>query len=233
MGNNDGFKIVSVSKVYHRGADETNIFDNLNMEIPNGLFLALMGPSGSGKTTLLNLLAGVDRPSSGQILFAGQRIDDMPQARMSEWRARNVGFIFQSYNLLPMLSAEQNVSLPLSLMRMASTERKRRVASALDLVGLAPRAKHMPSQLSGGEQQRVAIARAIVGDAPVLLCDEPTGNLDRAVASEVLELLRDLNRELGKTIVMVTHDQRAAGYATLGMQLDKGRFVDMPLSVVA
>lgn len=231
MGNHDGFKLVSVSKVYQRGAESTAIFDDLNMEIPNGLFLALMGPSGSGKTTLLNLLAGVDRPSSGQVLFAGKRIDDMPQARMAEWRARNVGFVFQSYNLLPMLSAEQNVSLPLSLVRMSSAERKRRVESALDLVGLSRRAKHMPSQLSGGEQQRVAIARAIVGDAPVLLCDEPTGNLDRAVASEVLDLLRDLNRELGKTVVMVTHDQRAAGYATLAMQLDKGRFVDMSLSV--
>ncbi|RDZ28620.1 ABC transporter ATP-binding protein [Lysobacter silvisoli] len=230
MGNNTGFKLVSVSKVYQRGAESTAIFDELNMDIPQGLFLALMGPSGSGKTTLLNLLAGVDRPSSGQILFGGKRIDDMPQAAMSEWRARNVGFIFQSYNLLPMLSAEQNVSLPLSLVRMAAGERKRRVASALDLVGLSHRARHMPSQLSGGEQQRVAIARAIVGDAPVLLCDEPTGNLDRAVASEVLDLLRDLNRELGKTVVMVTHDQRAAGYATLGMQLDKGRFVDMALA---
>jgi putative ABC transport system ATP-binding protein len=189
-----------------------------------------MGPSGSGKTTLLNLLAGVDRPSSGQILFGGKRIDDLSQAAMGEWRARHVGFVFQSYNLLPMLSAEQNVSLPLALIRMPSAGKKRRVASALDLVGLSHRARHMPSQLSGGEQQRVAIARAIVGDAPVLLCDEPTGNLDRAVASEVLELLRDLNRELGKTVVMVTHDQRAAGYATLGMQLDKGRFVDMSLS---
>lgn len=230
MGNNNGFKLVSVSKIYQRGADSTTIFDDLNMDIPAGLFLALMGPSGSGKTTLLNLLAGVDRPSSGQVLFDGKRIDDMPQASVARWRARNVGFVFQSYNLLPMLSAEQNVSLPLSLMRMTSAERKRRVASALDLVGLSHRARHMPSQLSGGEQQRVAIARAIVGDAPVLLCDEPTGNLDRAVASEVLDLLRDLNRELGKTVVMVTHDQRAAGYATLGMQLDKGRFVDMALA---
>ena len=230
MVSNEGFKLVSVSKVYQRGADTTTIFDELSMEIPGGLFLALMGPSGSGKTTLLNLLAGVDRPSSGQILFAGKRIDDVPQASMAEWRARNIGFVFQSYNLLPMLSAEQNVSLPLSLVRMSSTEKKRRVESALDLVGLSRRSKHMPSQLSGGEQQRVAIARAIVGDAPVLLCDEPTGNLDRAVASEVLELLRDLNRELGKTVVMVTHDQRAAGYATLAMQLDKGRFVDMSLS---
>lgn len=230
MESNDGFKIVSVSKVYQRGVDSTTIFDDLSMDIPGGLFLALMGPSGSGKTTLLNLLAGVDRPSSGQILFAGKRIDDAAQADMAEWRARNIGFVFQSYNLLPMLSAEQNASLPLSLVRMSSSERKRRVASALDLVGLSHRAKHMPSQLSGGEQQRVAIARAIVGDAPVLLCDEPTGNLDRAVASEVLGLLRDLNRELGKTVVMVTHDQRAAGYATLAMQLDKGRFIDMPLS---
>ncbi len=231
MGNIDGFKLVSVSKIYQRGADSTTIFDDLNMDIPGGLFLALMGPSGSGKTTLLNLLAGVDRPSSGQILFAGKRIDDMPQSSMAEWRARNIGFVFQSYNLLPMLSAEQNVSLPLSLVRMSSADRKRRVGSALDLVGLSHRSKHMPSQLSGGEQQRVAIARAIVGDAPVLLCDEPTGNLDRTVASEVLDLLRDLNRELGKTVVMVTHDQRAAGYATLAMQLDKGRFIDMSLSV--
>ena len=230
MGNNNGFEIVSVSKDYQRGGETTTIFDELNMEIPGGLFLALMGPSGSGKTTLLNLLAGVDRPSGGQISFGGQRIDNLSQAAMAEWRARNIGFIFQSYNLLPMLSAEQNVSLPLSLVRMSSATKKSRVAAALDLVGLSHRAKHMPSQLSGGEQQRVAIARAIVGDAPVLLCDEPTGNLDRAVASEVLELLRDLNGELGKTVVMVTHDQRAAGYATLAMQLDKGRFVDMALS---
>lgn len=230
MGAIAGFKIVSVSKMYSRGVESTAIFDDLNMEIPAGQFLALMGPSGSGKTTLLNLLAGVDRPTSGKVFYGDTRIDDMPEADMAQWRARHIGFVFQSYNLLPMLSAEQNVSLPLSLIRMPSAERKRRVASALDLVGLSHRVKHMPSQMSGGEQQRVAIARAIVGDAPVMLCDEPTGNLDRAVASEVLELLRDLNRELGKTVVMVTHDQRAAGYATVAMQLDKGRFVDMALA---
>ena len=230
MGKNNGFELASVSKDYQRGGESTTIFDNLNMDIPAGLFLALMGPSGSGKTTLLNLLAGVDRPTSGRVLFGGQRIDDMSQAEMTAWRARNIGFVFQAYNLLPMLSAEQNVSLPLSLLRMPAAAKKRRVASALDLVGLSHRARHMPSQLSGGEQQRVAIARAIVGDAPVLLCDEPTGNLDRTVASEVLDLLRDLNRELGKTVVMVTHDQRAAGYATLAMQLDKGHFIDMSLS---
>lgn len=230
MGNSDGFKLVSVSKNYLRGDAATTIFDELTMDIPSGLFLALMGPSGSGKTTLLNLLAGVDQPSAGQILFGGKRVDNLTQSAMAEWRARHIGFIFQSYNLLPMLSAEQNVSLPLSLIRMPSSQKKQRVASALNLVGLSGRAKHMPSQLSGGEQQRVAIARAIVGDAPVLLCDEPTGNLDRAVASEVLELLRDLNRELGKTVVMVTHDQRAAGYASVAMQLDKGRFIDMAVS---
>jgi putative ABC transport system ATP-binding protein len=227
MTEKEGFKIIAVSKAFQRGGDAVAIFDDLNMEIPAGQFLALMGPSGSGKTTLLNLLAGVDQPNAGQVLFAGKRIDDLPQNAMAAWRARNVGFVFQSYNLLPMLNAEQNVALPLSLVRMASAERKRRVEAALDLVGLAKCMRRMPSQLSGGEQQRVAIARAIVGDAPVLLCDEPTGNLDRVAAGEVLELLRGLNKELGKTIVMVTHDQRAAGYASLALQLDKGRFVDM------
>lgn len=232
MAEREGFKLTSVTKRFHRGVDSTTIFDDLNMEFPIGAFVALMGPSGSGKTTLLNLLAGVDRPSSGQILFAGKRIDDLPQGAMAAWRARNIGFVFQSYNLLPMLNAEHNVMLPLSLLRMASSERKRRAEAVLDLVGLSKRMRNMPSQLSGGEQQRVAIARAIVGDAPVLLCDEPTGNLDRATASEVLELLRDLNRELGKSIIMVTHDQRAASYATTAKQLDKGQFVDMA-SIVA
>jgi putative ABC transport system ATP-binding protein len=227
MSQKEGFKLIAVSKRFQRGGDAAPIFDGLNMDIAAGQFLALMGPSGSGKTTLLNLLAGVDQPNAGQVLFAGRRIDDLAQDALAAWRARNIGFVFQSYNLLPMLNAAQNVALPLSLVRMASPERKRRVEAALDLVGLAKCMRRMPSQMSGGEQQRVAIARAIVGDAPVLLCDEPTGNLDRASASEVLELLRTLNRELGKTVVMVTHDQRAAGYAAQALQLDKGRFVDL------
>lgn len=227
MTENEGFQIIAVSKTYRQGAEATTIFDELDMQISRGSFLALMGPSGSGKSTLLNMLAGVDTPTSGQILFAGTRIDQFSQEEMAAWRARNVGFVFQAYNLLPMLNAIQNVMLPLSLVRMGASERRRRAEAALDLVGLAARMRHMPGQLSGGEQQRVAIARAIVVDAPVLLCDEPTGNLDRASADEVLGLLRDLNRELAKTIVMVTHDQRAASYAASALQLDKGRFVTM------
>ncbi|TFW10743.1 ABC transporter ATP-binding protein [Massilia arenosa] len=222
------FTLNGVSKRYTRGDDTVTIFDHLDMEIANGDFLALMGPSGSGKSTLLNLLSGLDRPNSGEILCDGLRIDAMTQSTLSHWRARNVGFVFQAFNLLPMLSAQRNVELPLTLTNLSSAERKRRVDTALDLVGLAQCAARTPAQLSGGQQQRVAIARAIVADTRVLLCDEPTGNLDRSSSNDVLELLQTLNRELGKTIVMVTHDQVAAGHAGRVLHLDKGSFVSCP-----
>jgi putative ABC transport system ATP-binding protein len=222
------FILQQVSKRFERGGDIVPIFDRLDMEIASGEFLALMGPSGSGKSTLLNLLSGLDRPDSGEIICDGLRIDNMPQGALSHWRARSVGFVFQSFNLLPMLSAQRNVELPLTLTHLDSSERKRRVAVALDLVGLSSCANRYPTQLSGGQQQRVAIARAIVADTRLLLCDEPTGNLDRASSNEVLALLQTINRELGKTIVMVTHDQAAADHAGRVLHLDKGSFVECP-----
>jgi putative ABC transport system ATP-binding protein len=221
-----GFTLDGVSKRFARGGEEVVVFDRMDLALGHGDFVALMGPSGSGKSTLLNLLAGIDRPDGGSIAFDGVRIDTMSNAALSAWRAHHVGFVFQSYNLLPMLSAERNVELPLTLTRLGAAERRRRVALALDLVGVAACARRRPAQLSGGQQQRVAIARAIVADARVLLCDEPTGNLDRAASGEVLALLQTLNQELGKTIVMVTHDQRAADAAARVMHLDKGHFVD-------
>jgi putative ABC transport system ATP-binding protein len=192
-----------------------------------------MGPSGSGKTTLLNLIGGLDRPSSGQVTVAGERLDQLSGSGLSRWRARHVGFIFQFYNLLPTLSAERNVELPLLLTSLSGAERRRKVTAALGLVGLADRAKHKPGELSGGQQQRVAIARALIADPTILICDEPTGDLDRHTAEEILGLLQTLNRQYGKTIIMVTHDPKAASYASRQLQVDKGQLVDGSAKAVA
>jgi len=219
------FSLLNVAKRYARGDSVVPIFDDLSMTIDEGDFLALMGPSGSGKTTLLNLLGGIDRANAGTMCYRGERFDNLSEAALSHWRARHIAFVFQSFNLLPMLSAARNVELPLTLTRLGGSERRRRVATALELVGLAACANRSPAQLSGGQQQRVAIARALVADTDVLLCDEPTGNLDRAASTEILELLQLLNRDLGKTIIMVTHDQLAAEHAGIVLQLDKGQFV--------
>ncbi|GAC13447.1 ABC transporter ATP-binding protein [Aliiglaciecola lipolytica] len=219
------FDLVNVSKKFVKGKEQISIFDGLNMQINKGDFVAIMGPSGSGKTTLLNMLGGVDQPSSGEVSFDNQRIDNLSEGKLAKWRANNIGFIFQFYNLMPMLNAFRNVELPLLLTNMSSKERAQRVQNALKLVGLDDRAKHMPSEMSGGQQQRVAIARAVVSDPKLLLCDEPTGDLDRKTADEILETLQLLNKEFGKTIVMVTHDPSAAKYAKHTLHLDKGEFV--------
>ncbi|TJY65048.1 ABC transporter ATP-binding protein [Sinimarinibacterium sp. CAU 1509] len=219
-----------VSKAYVRGKQSVEVLQSLDLDIDRGDFVALMGPSGSGKTTLLNLIGGLDQPSAGSISVSGQRIDQLGRGALAKWRAANVGFVFQFYNLLPMLSAERNVELPLLLTRLSKAERHKRVAIALQVVGLDDRARHKPGELSGGQQQRVAIARAIVADPTLLICDEPTGDLDRKTADEVLRLLQTLNRDHGKTIVMVTHDPKAAEYATHQRHLDKGALVDEPTS---
>lgn len=220
------YQLRDLSKTYTRGKESISIFKGLNMDIQHGDFIAIMGPSGSGKTTLLNQLGGIDSPSSGQVVFEGKRIDNLSQGALAKWRSRNVGFIFQFYNLMPTLSAAQNVELPLLLTGLSGGERKKRVKTALEIVGIADRAGHKPRQLSGGQQQRVAIARAIVADPKILLADEPTGDLDRATADEILGMLQQLNSELGKTIVMVTHDPSAAKYAKRELFLDKGEFVE-------
>lgn len=212
-----------VSKRYKRGRESVEVLSSLSLDIPPHAFVALMGPSGSGKTTLLNLIGGLDKPDQGEITVAGERLDRLSEGKLCAWRADNVGFIFQFYNLMPMISAKRNVELPLLLTRLPRKEREQRVAIALDIVGLGERAKHRPNELSGGQQQRVAIARALVADPAVLVCDEPTGDLDRKAADDVLALLCELNENMGKTIVMVTHDQRAAAAAKSQMHLDKGR----------
>jgi len=216
----------NVSKHYIRGKQTVAVLDHFDLEIDQGEFVAIMGPSGSGKTTLLNLIGGLDRPSSGEVTVAGERLDQLSGSGLSKWRAHHVGFIFQFYNLLPTLSAERNVELPLLLTSLSGAERRRKVAAALQLVGLADRAKHKPGELSGGQQQRVAIARALIADPTILICDEPTGDLDRHTAEEILGLLQTLNRQYGKTIVMVTHDPKAASYASRQLQVDKGQLVD-------
>jgi len=220
------YELTDLSKRYTRGKESITIFSDLTMEIAPRDFISIMGPSGSGKTTLLNLLGGIDRPSSGSVVCDGVRIDNMSQGKLAKWRAANVGFIFQFYNLMPTLSAAQNVELPLLLTKLSGKERKRRVQTAMEIVKLSDRARHYPRQLSGGQQQRVAIARAIVADPKVLLCDEPTGDLDRTTADEILGTLQLLNEELGKTIVMVTHDPAAAKFAARELHLDKGRFLE-------
>jgi putative ABC transport system ATP-binding protein len=221
-------KIRGLAKDYRRGVETVHVLQALDMDIREGDFLALMGPSGSGKSTLLNLIGGLDRPSSGQIEVGGQRIDSLGDGPLGRWRADNVGFIFQMYNLLPVLSAERNVELPLLLTRLSRAERRKRVEAALKLVGLADRAKHKPRELSGGQEQRVGIARAIVSDPALLLCDEPTGDLDRKSGDEVLNLLQALNQRHGKTIVMVTHDPHAAARASHTLHLTKGQLTREP-----
>jgi putative ABC transport system ATP-binding protein len=222
-----------VSKHYTRGKQNVAVLDHFDLEIGEGEFVAIMGPSGSGKTTLLNLLGGLDRPSSGEVTVAGERLDQLSGSGLSKWRARHVGFIFQFYNLLPTLSGERNVELPLLLTSLSRAERRRKVAAALQLVGLADRAKHKPGELSGGQQQRIAIARALIADPTILICDEPTGDLDRHTAEEILGLLQTLNRQYGKTIIMVTHDPKAASYASRQLQVDKGQLVDAAAKAVA
>ncbi|WP_439639270.1 ABC transporter ATP-binding protein [Nevskia sp.] len=211
-----------VSKRYTRGKQTVEVLKQLDLDIASGDFLALMGPSGSGKTTLLNLIGGLDQPSGGEIRVNDRRIDQLSSNALAKWRARHVGFIFQFYNLLPVLSAEANVELPLLLTDLSKAQRKKAVAAALAVVGLSERASHKPSELSGGQQQRVAIARALVADPTLLVCDEPTGDLDRKTADEILTLLQDLNRHHGKTIIMVTHDAKAAEYASHQLHMDKG-----------
>jgi putative ABC transport system ATP-binding protein len=215
-------RVSGVHKYFTRGSERIDVLKGVNLDIPQGEFLALMGPSGSGKTTLLNLLGGLDSPSAGAVEIAGTNIAGLSGSQLSRWRADHIGFVFQLYNLLPVLTAERNVDLPLLLTRLSKAERKKRVAIALKVVGLADRAKHYPRQLSGGQEQRVGIARAIVTDPTLLLCDEPTGDLDRKSGDEILDLLQALNRQHGKTIVMVTHDPRAAERATRTLHLEKG-----------
>jgi putative ABC transport system ATP-binding protein len=219
-------EIRNLSKVYVRGKQKLEVLHHVNLDIGQGDFLALMGPSGSGKTTLLNLIGGLDSPTEGTLSVAQKRIDQLGQSQLARWRAANVGFVFQFYNLLPMLSAARNVELPLLLTKLPAAKRRSHAAVALELVGLADRAAHKPGELSGGQQQRVAIARAIVSDPTLLVCDEPTGDLDRQSAVEVLTLLQRLNRDHGKTLVMVTHDPKAAEYASHTLHLDKGTLVE-------
>jgi len=218
--------LTDVSKTYRRGQQRVDVLRSLDLQVGSGEFLALMGPSGSGKTTLLNLIGGLDTPTSGTIKVNQQRIDQLTRSQLAAWRSQSVGFIFQFYNLMPTLTALQNVALPLLLSRSAKAQRNRRAEIALQLVGLAERISHRPAELSGGQQQRVAIARAIVADPAFLICDEPTGDLDRESAAGVMDLLQRLNREHGKTIVMVTHDPKAAGYATRVVHLDKGELLE-------
>ncbi|CAN5496534.1 ABC transporter ATP-binding protein [soil metagenome] len=218
-------RIQDLHKEYRRGSERIDVLQGVTLDIPEGDFLALMGPSGSGKTTLLNLMGGLDTPSAGTVEVAGDRIDKMSGGRLAAWRARHIGFVFQMYNLLPVLTAARNVELPLLLTKLSSADRKRRVQVALNVVGLGDRAKHYPRQLSGGQEQRVGIARAIVTDPTLLLCDEPTGDLDRKAGDEILDLLQALNRDHNKTIVMVTHDPHAAARATRTLHLEKGTLV--------
>ncbi len=226
-------KVRDLHKVYYRGSEQIDVLQGVTIDIPSGDFLALMGPSGSGKTTLLNLIGGLDTPTKGSIEVAGDRIDQLSGGKLASWRARHIGFVFQMYNLLPVLTASRNVELPLLLTKLSSADRKKRVLTALGVVGLAERANHYPRQLSGGQEQRVGIARAIVTDPTVLLCDEPTGDLDRKSGDEVLNLLQALNRDHGKTIIMVTHDPRAADCAKRTLHLEKGLLVEEAMKAEA
>lgn len=218
-------RLENVSKHYVRGRQRVEVLHSLSVDVERGDFLALMGPSGSGKTTLLNLIGGLDRPSAGSVMVCGQRLETLSSGQLAAWRARHVGFIFQFYHLLPVLTAAKNVELPLLLTNLSAAQRARHVEAALAIVGLSDRARHKPGELSGGQQQRVAIARALVADPELIVCDEPTGDLDRETADQVLGFLRDL-ADLGKTIVMVTHDPKAADYATHRLHLDKGQLVE-------
>ena len=219
-------RIAGVQKNFNRGGERIEVLKGVNLDIPKGDFLALMGPSGSGKTTLLNLMGGLDTPTGGSVDVDGVRINELSGSKLSRWRSQHVGFVFQLYNLLPVLTAERNVELPLLLTSLSKSERRKRAAIALKIVGLADRAKHYPRQLSGGQEQRVGIARAIVTDPTLLLCDEPTGDLDRKSGDEILDLLQTLNREHGKTIVMVTHDPHAADRAARTLHLEKGTLLE-------
>lgn len=223
-------RLEDVTKTYKRGSETVDVLKSLDLQVAQGEFLALMGPSGSGKTTLLNLLGGIDRADTGAIEVAGERLDKLSEGALARWRARHVGFIFQLYHLLPVLTAARNVELPLLLTGLSKSERQKRVAAALQLVGLSERAKHKPRELSGGQEQRVGIARAIVADPDLLLADEPTGDLDRKSGDEILALLSALNQEQGKTIIMVTHDPHAASRATRTLYVDKGALVDEPVT---
>jgi putative ABC transport system ATP-binding protein len=218
-------EIRNVSKVYERGKQKVEVLHHIELDIAKGDFLALMGPSGSGKTTILNLIGGIDRADGGEIIVGGEHLERLSGGQLAKWRSHHVGFIFQFYNLMPMLSAASNIELPLLLTNLSRAERKRHVAVALEMVGLSDRASHKPGEMSGGQQQRVGIARAIVTDPAILLCDEPTGDLDRATADEILSLLTELNRQQKKTIVMVTHDPRAAEYAARHVDVDKGDLI--------
>jgi putative ABC transport system ATP-binding protein len=222
---NPAIRLNNIVKTYIRGRQKLEVLHGLSLEIGQGEFLSIMGPSGSGKTSLLNLIAGLDMPTAGELVVAGERIDKLSSARRAAWRARNIGFVFQFYNLLPVLSAGRNVEVPLLLTRLSAAQRRERVAAALQLVGLADRSEHKPGELSGGQQQRVAIARALVADPSIFVCDEPTGDLDRQSAEGILQLLQMLNRDRGKTVIMVTHDPLAANHATRQIYLDKGLLV--------
>ena len=222
-----------IIKTYRRGKERIEVLHDLDLTVASGEFLALMGPSGSGKTTVLNLIGGLDRPDSGDVVVAGENLTRLSSDQLSKWRARHVGFVFQFYNLMPMLSAERNVGLPLLLTSLSRAERDKHVGLALDVVGLSDRARHKPSEMSGGQQQRVAIARAIVADPTIIVCDEPTGDLDRATADDIMSLLKALNTSQGKTIVMVTHDQKAAAYASRQLNLDKGRIGAQKMEIAA
>lgn len=221
-------RVSNIDKVFRRGSEEINVLGGLDLDVPKGEFLALMGPSGSGKSTLLNLIGGLDRPSEGTVEVGGDDIGRLSGRQLAAWRARHIGFVFQFYNLMPVLTAQQNVELPLLLTSLSRKERKAHATTALEIVGLGHRASHYPRQLSGGEQQRTGIARAIVSDPTLLLCDEPTGDLDRKAGDEILDLLQALNREHGKTIIMVTHDVHAAARATRTLYLNKGRLSTEP-----
>ena len=223
---NDLVTVQNVHKHFTRGSERIDVLKGVNLTIPQGDFLALMGPSGSGKTTLLNLMGGLDQPTGGSIDIAGTNVSGLSGSSLSKWRASHIGFVFQLYNLLPVLTAERNVELPLLLTKLGKSQRRQRANIALKVVGLADRAKHYPRQLSGGQEQRVGIARAIVTDPTLLLCDEPTGDLDRKAGDEILDLLQALNREHGKTIVMVTHDPHAADRAKRTLHLEKGSLLE-------
>jgi len=221
-------RVGGVDKVYHRGAEDIHVLSQLNLEVRQGEFLALMGPSGSGKSTLLNLIGGLDRPTNGSVEIGGEQIAQINDRQLAQWRARHIGFVFQFYNLMPVMTAERNVELPLLLTHLNKSERRQHVETALKVVGLSHRKGHYPRQLSGGEQQRVGIARAIATDPTILLCDEPTGDLDRKSGDEILGLLQALNQQHGKTIIMVTHDPHAAARATRTVHLEKGQLVAEP-----
>ena len=227
--NNALVNVDGVEKVFRRGSEEIHVLAELHLKVPKGEFLALMGPSGSGKSTLLNLIGGLDRPTKGTVSIDGERVDELSDSKLAGWRARHIGFVFQLYNLLPVLSAERNVELPLLLTHLSKSERRKHVQTALEIVGLGHRTKHYPRTLSGGEQQRVGIARAIVTDPTLLLCDEPTGDLDRKAGDEILDLLQGLNRQHGKTIIMVTHDPHASARASRTVYLNKGQLTNEPV----